>query len=327
MPKRKLGSAERHARRKKKKTSPHIINTRREMEIWKENGAKIFKDCIDFDNNFNDNALMFNKVDDKIGIEGLHKFKLSQKHFNSIKSLHNLILERVGEDNLKCWCSKNSTEYLHSKKPPTRCYAFLPHSKYESAYALARKGNVELFAVETMNEEGERESDRRANYASSVSLDFDDIDNGITEALMHIINTTKAKVALKYVDCISLNDVTTLQPNIANDTDYLKCHIDSPLNDGIGVVIVTIGISNEADIIISDENDKNHFYFHLNAGEFYVLSGPSRNIYSHGVLCEENNFGRESLNIRFGLHSRNKPGEKFDLKAEMPLFFFDDDEN
>ena len=329
MSKRKRGSSRGFTHRKRKKeVASYAKNTRREMEIWRERGKKIFEDNVDN----HDDTLMFSKVDGEMGIEGLFKLKLSQKHFESIKSLHYLILEKVGESNMKSWCSKNSTEYLCSKKPPTRCYAFLPHSKYESAYALARKGGIELFALETMNIEGgnleDRECDKFANYASSVSLDFDDIDNGMMEALTHIIKTARAKVAFKYMDCISLNNIATLQPNLANDTDYLKCHIDSPLNDGLGVVILTIGISNDADIVLSDENDKKYFHFHLNPGEFYILSGQSRNIYSHGVLCRENDFGRQSLNIRFGLHSRTEPHrDKFCLKDEMPLFFFEDDDN
>ena len=308
--------------RKGKKKKACRSSTREQMEKCLIKGKKVFKDYIDDENN-----LSFSKVDD-IGSnepEGLFKIKLSQKHFNSIKYLHELILERVGKSNMKLWASDNSTEYQDTKQAPTRCYGFLPHSKYESAHTLVRKGNVEMFAIETLDHE--RRKDQNANYNSSVSLDYDDIDSGMIKALSYIITTVRKKVAFKYMDCISLNNITTLQPNLSNETDYLKCHIDSPLNDGIGVVIVTICIANEADIILSANDDHDHYHFHLKEGEFYVLSGPSRNTYSHGVLCAEKHFGRESLNIRFGLHSKDDPNDQFYLRNEMPMFFFDDDVN
>ena len=74
----------------------------------------------------------------------------------------------------------------------------------------------------------------------------------------------------------------------------------------------------------------------------YVLSGDSRNVFDHGVVCplerrkclrkEEETppkkrkkkqtgpVGRESLNLRFGLHG-NKPDLPFFVGTEMPAFY------
>jgi hypothetical protein len=86
--------------------------------------------------------------------------------------------------------------------------------------------------------------------------------------------------------------------------------------------------------------------FEAREGELYVLSGDSRNVFDHGVVCplerrkclrkEEDEeappnkrkkkrkqtgpVGRESLNLRFGLHG-NKPGLPFFVGTEMPAFY------
>ena len=62
---------------------------------------------------------------------------------------------------------------------------------------------------------------------------------------------------------------------------------------------------------------------HLATGDAYVLSGDARNVCDHGVLClppdgrrgasEES---RESLNLRFGLHSQ-RPGAALSAYREV----------
>mmetsp|Transcript_19143 Transcript_19143/g.42742 ORF Transcript_19143/g.42742 Transcript_19143/m.42742 type:complete len:114 (-) Transcript_19143:30-371(-) len=59
--------------------------------------------------------------------------------------------------------------------------------------------------------------------------------------------------------------------------------------------------------------------FTLRPGEFYVLSGPARNKCCHGVVClEDDDFpgfdkgGRQSLNLRFGVHSEQQAYDEVD---------------
>ena len=100
--------------------------------------------------------------------------------------------------------------------------------------------------------------------------------------------------------------------------------------DGFGVVIVTICVHQNADILMLSNKSNKSWVFNVQEGETYVLSGDSRNICDHGVICplekrgrraagDENppnkktrkkrggseNVGRESLNLRFGIHMIN----------------------
>jgi hypothetical protein len=127
-----------------------------------------------------------------------------------------------------------------------------------------------------------------------------------------------------------------------------EAHTDSPLNDGFGVVIVTICVHQFANILLSsNECSKSNWLFEAQEGELYVLSGDSRNVFDHGVICplekrkvklireddrdsqrtpkrkrkrsQSGPVGRESLNLRFALHG-NKPGLPFYVGEEMPFF-------
>ena len=130
-------------------------------------------------------------------------------------------------------------------------------------------------------------------------------------------------------------------------------HFDSPLNDGFGVVIVTVCVHEGAQILLlpSDgtlsQNSKK-YVFNAAEGDTYVLCGNARNAFDHGVLCERQkrfaaknqnfgafsdsemvrekgntkrkgtrkNVGRESLNLRFCVHG-NKPGMPFYVNDEI----------
>lgn len=134
---------------------------------------------------------------------------------------------------------------------------------------------------------------------------------------------------------------------------------DSPLNDGFGVVIVTICVQRDAHILLQSSTSARAWSFHAPEGCLYVLAGPSRNACDHGVVCpleprsrepsskkqqllqtvtakkqqdphqqrkrrrkgEEKvqRPGRESLNLRFALHG-NVPSKAFFVGDEMPLF-------
>ena len=57
--------------------------------------------------------------------------------------------------------------------------------------------------------------------------------------------------------------------------------------------------------------------FHLQEGEAYVLSGNARNISLHAVISDNSSGGdRESLNLRFGLHSAQEAEN--DIRKHWP---------
>ena len=106
--------------------------------------------------------------------------------------------------------------------------------------------------------------------------------------------------------------------------------------------MVTVAIAGSGDIVIVDDGDpieesgeggdcsRKCWSFRLNPGDLYVLSGPSRNLCSHGVLAHSHDddsggqigdysvssccsyHNRMSLNFRFGIHSPQQALEEID---------------
>ena len=140
------------------------------------------------------------------------------------------------------------------------------------------------------------------------------------------------------------NELIAYQTNLHNGAKHLAAHLDAPLHEGFGKVIVTVAIRGSATILLigkgadddddddddcaEDEDEKSNeqlqpaWKFQLNEGEAYVLSGNARNICLHAVLANDGGSGsgsggdRESLNLRFGIHSTEE-AEK-DIKRHWP---------
>ena len=88
-------------------------------------------------------------------------------------------------------------------------------------------------------------------------------------------------------------------------------HLDEPLHDGFGVVIVTIAVRGAAHILLRSGggmDDRRCFRLEAAASEAYALSGVARDACLHGVLSEQGSERRCSLNLRFGLHSSDLAG-------------------
>ena len=96
---------------------------------------------------------------------------------------------------------------------------------------------------------------------------------------------------------------------------FLKPHLDEPLHDGFGIVIVTIAVRGAAHILLrggggggGSGGERHCFRLDAAASESYVLSGAARNACLHGVLSERGSEARCSLNLRFGLHGSDPEG-------------------
>jgi len=93
---------------------------------------------------------------------------------------------------------------------------------------------------------------------------------------------------------------------------FLRPHLDEPLHDGFGVVIVTLAVSGNATILLQsrpwDVEARRDYHFPLRAGHAYVLCGDVRNLALHGVLSDGGSERRESLNLRFGIHASEAGG-------------------
>ena len=64
------------------------------------------------------------------------------------------------------------------------------------------------------------------------------------------------KVERKYRAYVTLENLVAMQPNLHHETEHLPLHYDTPRNDGFGVVIVTVCMNGQGDIVIVDDGDK-----------------------------------------------------------------------
>eukprot|EP01032_Pedospumella_encystans_P016145 gene16145-18431_t len=56
-------------------------------------------------------------------------------------------------------------------------------------------------------------------------------------------------------NAVNIRNLAAIQPNFHNGDDYLPLHLDNPLHDGFGVVIVTVALWGAADVVLVDDGD------------------------------------------------------------------------
>ena len=154
--------------------------------------------------------------------------------------------------------------------------------------------------------ETKAEVDRAANKRASVVLS-DEEAPGVEAMLERLTTSIRPLIPEQYRAVMHPSQLVAAQPNLHNGQGYLRPHLDEPLHDGFGVVIVTVAIVGSASIIIRsrpwERTAGSEYQFKLDEGQCYVLSGASRNTCLHGVLSDRGCTQRESLNLRFGLHT------------------------
>jgi hypothetical protein len=202
-----------------------------------------------------------------------------------------------------------------------RGFAFLPPTMIPVwDRARLEKGGLRFGAAQ--KEGQDFLNDEEANWKSSFHLFPRDVSSEARTALHQLIELVKVRVDDKNKDYVSLENLIALQPNLHNDAKHLPPHLDFPMHDGFGVVIVTIQMAGpqsviallkgaDSDFDITTEKEKERCWtFSLNVGDCYILSGDARNVCDHGVLCvgggrrsHKVDAARESLNLRFGLHT------------------------
>ncbi|KAJ1455392.1 hypothetical protein M885DRAFT_520326 [Pelagophyceae sp. CCMP2097] len=175
-----------------------------------------------------------------------------------------------------------------------RCYG-LPRG----AEQRLRDGGVNFHSFETRGADGRAQEEQR-NWASCCDVEIlDELD----AALCNVAASAARAVGNAYPPGAGRDDLVALQPNVHAGAAHLPSHFDWPLHDGFGVVIVTISMQRSATVVLNDDQAK-EWSFNLDAGEAYALTGKARNVCSHGVLCDPKVVDRESLNLRFGLHTQ-----------------------
>ena len=95
-------------------------------------------------------------------------------------------------------------------------------------------------------------------------------------------------------------NLVALQPNAHAGNRHLPRHLDWPRHDGFGVVIVTVAVRGAGTVVLESRSG-DIVRFDLPEGHAYCLAGAARHAWLHGVVGSDPD--RESLNLRFGLHS------------------------
>lgn len=203
----------------------------------------------------------------------------------------------------------------------TRCYGFLKSENDWSVEKICEKG-IALCAEGFQHDDelGKKKHDFTLhNSCVDIFLDVAER-NAVSEVitLTNIILQQNSEWLKPYeLDAVNMNQLISIQPNNHHGETYLPLHLDSPRHDGFGIVIATVCLEGKGDIVLVDEGDADdsvasQWKFSLNAGEMYVLSGPSRNLCMHGVLVKPRCKNRISLNFRFGLHTSEQAEEDID---------------
>ena len=230
--------------------------------------------------------------------EGLVRTEaLSSDIMGPLRALHELICRRLAGD-LTGWGGVGDASGRR------RGYGYLASS------SVARE-HYECSHVMKEYEGIDAEKDRAANRRASVLLAEDELPPNLHDALAMLTELIRPSLPSRYREVMTPMQLIAAQPNLHNGRRYLRPHLDEPMHDGFGVVIVTVAISGAANILIRsrpwDEARRDDLHFPLSPGEAYALSADARNVCLHGVLSDEG-VARESLNLRFGLHSAARGG-------------------
>lgn len=95
----------------------------------------------------------------------------------------------------------------------------------------------------------EADRDRAANHRASVELNEDELPPRLSEALASLTAQLRPLLPERYRHLVSPEHLVAAQPNLHNGKRFLRPHLDEPLHDGFGVVIVTVAIRGDATIL------------------------------------------------------------------------------
>ena len=168
------------------------------------------------------------------------------------------------------------------------------------------------------------ERDRDANRRASCLLSAACLPSALDATLERIASQLRSVLPKRFTPVLRVEQLVAAQPNLHNGRRFLKPHLDEPLHDGFGIVIVTVGIQGSASILLSDgpatrspdessaseRRVRRDLHFRLGPGQAYALADDARNKCVHGVLADVDCAQRESLNLRFGLHRAGRSGHQ-----------------
>jgi hypothetical protein len=121
---------------------------------------------------------------------------------------------------------------------------------------------------------------------------------------------------------LTYKNLIAAQPNLHCGRELLPSHVDHPLKDGFGVVIITISVVGSGKIVLQDFTSTKGTTMEVAQGQAYMLAGKARDACAHAVLADPGKEERESLNLRFGLHDFKTDGMPW-LGARQVLEYWD----
>jgi hypothetical protein len=205
--------------------------------------------------------------------------------------------------------------------PRRRRYAFLPGQRKklsESGITIQAEGSVNKQEHNyTMSPQASIDIVWKHNGEITVTETYLECSSDTYRALEKVTNHIQELVSKTYKHFVTMENLVALQPNHHNGAKFLPAHLDFPRADGFGVVIATVCMRNikGSSVILIDDGDEGEMPMSWNMllknGDCYILSGDSRNKCRHGILSEENG-DRETLNLRYGLHSEEMAREEVD---------------
>lgn len=185
----------------------------------------------------------------------------------------------------------------------TKAFGVLPTlTDYPSAEYIANKGVKfhDEHSTKTLDQALIRQAlikHRNTITKAFVSLNPTDEQTAAIHAVIEAVNKILHRKSIASqlkpyeLNAVTIANLVALQPNLHNGDDYLPLHLDNPLHDGFGVVIVTVPIYGLADIVLVDEGELNDhtakpvsWKFRIGPRKLYVLSGHARNRCAHGVV-------------------------------------------
>lgn len=262
---------------------------------------------------------------------------LSPDDFASLVALHRLI-----KDGASQWASWSGVE----RDPRKRAFGFLPGTLGHDPECRGLLDITMPWREPALGGEDEGDggtginglapdsdaAERRRNERAIVVLD--DLPEGTQDAIDNVCRLFQDDLRVTASKFFSSNDkinddgdddggryyqqlaeflqyrnLIAAQPNLHNGRELLPSHLDHPLKDGFGVVILTVAVHGGGTVLLQDAGEAaaagsspRRMAMRLEVGQAYMLAGRSRDACIHGVLADPDAANRESLNLRFGLH-------------------------
>ena len=210
-----------------------------------------------------------------------------------LQQIHGTIQQHVAKDNMVPWAG------LGGDSTRLRAFGFTVDSLKRLDQSAIR-----LHAPE--KEGADAAADEVANRQAICTLD-EDLVRDATRDVCRLLAPAGLDPTI-----FDPSQIVAYQINLHNGAPHLAAHLDFPLHEGFGQIIMTVALKSAATILligqaVSDDEDQPAWRFHLNQGDAYVLSDRARNQCLHAVLGDAH---RESLNLRFGLHTPQQAQEQ-----------------